>query len=164
MEAVVNEKARTRLTKYLIFKSVVEVFFVGVLSIGFYLTAFAPDFRGTLDLANAKQVAGWVVNLSDPHGHVEVQLYIDGRFMGDIIADSARPDVLAAGRAADELHGFVFDTPALALGEHEARVYAVHASGRGQRRTLQLIGKPTLFSVKRIEDKESAENQSAPSK
>jgi hypothetical protein len=163
MEVVVNEKARTRLTKYLIFKSVVEVLIVGVLSIGFYLTAFAPGFRGTLDLADKKHVAGWAVNLSDPHGHVEVQLYIDGRFIGDISADSARPDVLAAGKAADELHGFVFDTPALDPGEHEARVYAVHASGREQRRTLQLIGKPILFSVKKSEDKESAENQSAPS-
>jgi hypothetical protein len=146
MKVVVNEKARTRLTTYLIFKSVVEVLFVGILGIGFYLTAFAPSFRGTLDLADAKHVAGWVVNLNDPKGHVEVQLYIDGKFAGNIAADSARPDVLAAGKAADELHGFVFDTPALAQGEHEARVYAVHASGGGQRRTLQLIGKPIHFS------------------
>jgi hypothetical protein len=147
MEAVVNEKARTRLTKYLIFKSTVELLFVGALVVGFYLTAFAPNFRGTLDLADAKHVAGWVVNLSDPQGHVEVQLYIDGQFVGDGLADFARPDVLASGRATDELHGFNFDTPKLPVGEHEARVYAVHASGRGQRRTLQLIGKPLLFSI-----------------
>src|SRR4051812_34487256 len=106
MEAVVNEKARTRLTKYLIFKSTVELLFVGALVVGFYLTAFAPNFRGTLDLADAKHVAGWVVNLSDPQGHVEVQLYIDGQFVGDGLADFARPDVLASGRATDELHGF----------------------------------------------------------
>jgi len=147
MDGFVSEDARTRLTKYLIFKSVVEVLFVGALSMGFYLTAFAPNYRGTLDYADAKNIAGWVVNLSDPQAHVEVQLYIDGQFAGDVGADAARPDVVAAGKASDEMHGFIFNTPALAVGEHEARVYAVHASGRGQRRTLQLIGKPLLFSV-----------------
>ena len=157
MEAVVNEEARRRLTKYLIFKSVIEVLFVGALAIGFYLTAFAPNFRGTLDYADAKHVAGWAVNLSDPQGHVEMQLYIDGQFAGDSFADLSRPDVLASEKAADEMHGFIFDTPTLPLGEHEARVYAVHASGRGQRRTLQLIGKPLLFSIVKNENKDSAE-------
>jgi hypothetical protein len=147
METVASGEGRGRLTRYLIFKSVVELLFVVALAIGFYLTAFAPDYRGTLDHADAKHVEGWAVNLADPHGHVEVQLYIDGRFAGDGLADSARPDVLASGRAADEMHGFNFDTPALPAGEHEARVYAVHASGGGQRRTLQLIGKPFLFST-----------------
>lgn len=146
-------KERERLTKYLIFKSIVEVVFVGVLAVSFYLTAFAPSFRGTLDYADARHVAGWAVNVSDPVEHVEVQLYIDGQFAGDRLADSSRPDVAASGRAADALHGFVFDTPPLPTGEHEARVYAVHASGNGQRRTLQLIGKPQLFSVAQDENR-----------
>lgn len=147
METVADQEARARLIKYLIFKSIGEILFVGILAVGFYLTAFAPNYRGTLDYADAAHVAGWAVNISEPHDHVEIQLYIDGRFAGDRLADAARPDVLASGRAADEMHGFIFDTPTLPVGEHEARVYAVHASGRGQRRTLQLIGKPLLFSV-----------------
>jgi hypothetical protein len=147
MKWVVGGKARKRLTNYLIIKSLTEILFVGVLAIGFYLTAFAPYFRGTLDTADARNIAGWVVNRVEPQARVEVQLYLDGRFAGDRLADVVRPDVKAAGRAEDEGHGFVFDTPPLSAGEHEARVYAVHESGQGQRRTLQLIGKPLAFSV-----------------
>lgn len=155
MLTVVGPKERKRLTSYLIVKSIIEILFVGALAIIFYLTAFAPFFRGALDMADAHNVAGWVVNQAEPQAHVEVQLYIDGKFAGNRLADVSRPDVKAAGRAEDELHGFVFDTPALALGEHEARVYAVHESGRGERRTLQLIGKPLLFSIAASEVKDA---------
>lgn len=147
MEKVVEPEARTRLTNYLIVKSIVDVLFVGALAIGFYLTAFTPYFRGSLDLADARNVAGWVVNRADSGAPVEVQLYIDGKFAANRTADFPRPDVKAAGRAQDELHGFIFETPELSVGEHEARVYAVHESGNGRRRTLQLIGKPLLFKV-----------------
>ena len=147
METVGSLDARARLTNYLIIKSVIEVLFIGALAVGFYLTAFTPYFRGWLDAADAKHVEGWVVNLTEPQSHVEVQLYIDGKFAGDRAADSPRPDVKASGHAEDEMHGFIFDTPQLPAGEHEARVYAVHSSGQEQRRTLQLIGKPLLFSV-----------------
>jgi hypothetical protein len=155
METVVGLKGGKRLTNYLIVKSIAEVLFVGTLAIGFYLTAFAPFYRGTLDYADARNIAGWVVNKAEPQGHVEVQLYVDGKFAGNRFADVSRPDVKAAGRAEDELHGFVFDTPALKAGEYEARVYAVHESGQGERRTLQLIGKPLHFSVAANEVKDA---------
>ncbi len=147
MEKMVAPGMRARLTNFLIAKSIIEVLFVGALAVGFYLTAFTPFFRGTLDYADARQIAGWVVNQAAPRAAVEVQLYIDGRFAGNHTADLSRPDVVAAGRAEDEQHGFVFDTPPLPAGQHEARVYAVHMSGEGQRRTLQLVGKPLVFSV-----------------
>jgi hypothetical protein len=147
MEKAVAPVMRARLTNFLIGKSLVEALFIGVLATGFYLTAFMPYFRGTLDHADAQKVAGWVVNQADAQSHVEVQLYIDGLFAGHTTANQLRPDVKAAGRAESENHGFVFETPRLSVGQHEARVYAVHMSGQGQRRTLQLIGKPLVFSV-----------------
>ncbi len=147
MEKTVAPKVRARLTNFLIAKSIIEALFVGVLAVWFYLTAFTPFFRGTLDYADARRIAGWVVNQAEPQGRVEVQLYIDGHFAGNGTADISRPDIEAAGRAEDEWHGFVFHTPPLAAGQHEARVYAVHMSGEGQRRTLQLVGKPLVFSV-----------------
>lgn len=147
MEKVGAVESRSRLTGFLITKSLAEALFVGAVAIGFYLTAFTPFFRGSLDLANALHIAGWVVNQAEPQSRVEVQLYIDGRFAGNHFADIPRPDVVAAGRAGDENHGFTFDTPALTPGEHEARVYAVHASGEDARRTLQLVGKPLRFTV-----------------
>jgi hypothetical protein len=147
MGKAVATPLRARLTHFLIAKSVIETLFVGALAIGFYLTAFNPYFRGTLDYADARRVAGWVVDQADPRARVEVQLYIDGRFAGNRLADVSRPDVKAAGRAEDDAHGFIFDTPHLPAGQHEARVYAVHTSGEEQRRTLQLVGKPLAFSV-----------------
>ena len=151
MEKVAAPKARARLTNFLIAKSIAEVLFVGALAVGFYLTAFTPFFRGTLDYADARHVAGWVVNQAEPGRRVEVQLYVDGGFAGHRLADLSRPDVREAGRAEDTNHGFVFETPPLAAGQHEARVYAVHMSGEGQRRTLQLVGKPLMFSVSEAE-------------
>lgn len=147
MEKMAAPEMKARLTNFLIAKSIIEALFVGALAVGFYLTAFTPFFRGTLDYADARHIAGWVVNQAEPQAHVEVQLYIDGRFAGNRQADLSRPDVKAAGRAEDESHGFVFDTPQLPAGQHEARVYAVHMSGEGQRRTLQLVGKPLVFSI-----------------
>ena len=135
-----------RLNKFLIAKAMLETLFVGALAMGFYLAAFPPFFRGALDEAIAAGVAGWAVNEAAPQERVALQLYIDGRFIAHTVADKARPDVLAAGRATDELCGFVFRGPfTLDAGTHEARVYALHASGDGTRQTLQLIGKPLNF-------------------
>ena len=139
--------ARARLTQLLIAKSVIEALFVGVVAVGFYYTAFSPHFRGWSDVADARLVAGWAVNEAAPDSPVEVQVYIDGRFAGDGLANHSRPDVLKAGRSTTELCGFQLETPPLAAGEHEARVYAVHPSAGGSRRTLQQIGVPLRFRI-----------------
>lgn len=138
---------RTRLTNLLIAKSFLEILLVLGLAIGFYLNAFSPYFRGTLDEANAGRVAGWALDESDLSARVEVQLYLNGRFIASRIADQPRPDLVSAGVARDERYGFVFELPPLPPGEYEARVYAAHASGAGARRTLQLIGRPRRFQV-----------------
>lgn len=147
-----NREARAleheRLAELLIAKSVVEALFVAVVAVSFYYLSFSPHFRGWSDVADAKSVAGWAVNESVPGSPVEVQVYIDGHFAGDGLANRPRPDVLRAGRSSTELCGFQFDTPPLAAGEHEARVYAVHSSAGGARRTLQQIGLPLRFRVK----------------
>ena len=137
----------SRLTNFLIAKSIFEALFVGALAVVFYLTAFNPFFRGALDEATPQQIYGWAVDESSPAGAVEVQLYIDGRFAARSTANLPRPDVLAAGRATDEAHGFSFETPALTAGEHEARVYAVYAGRDQTLRTLHQIGYARRFTV-----------------
>ena len=84
---------------------------------------------------------------ANPSARVEVQLFIDDTFAGDSTANQYRPDVHQAKRAPDDWHGFAFSTPQLSAGDHQARVYAVHANGAGTRRTLQLIGKPYRFRI-----------------
>ncbi|HEY0005788.1 MAG TPA: hypothetical protein VGB17_13350 [Pyrinomonadaceae bacterium] len=137
-----------RLAQFLVAKSIIEALFVIFLAVGFYLAAFPPFVRGVLDEANAERIKGWVVDQSRPQARLEVQLYIDNHFVASRTADSPRPDVLAAGLTRDALHGFSFETPELTPGEHEARVYAVHVSAAGARRTLQLVGRPARFIVK----------------
>ena len=124
-----------------------EALLVTAVAVGFYLATTNPQQRGTLDYADHQTVAGWAVNEAQPWMRIEVQLYIDGRFIANKAADGFRPDVREAKRADDDWHGFVFPVPLLASGEHEVRVYAVYAGSNGARRNLQLIGKPRRFRV-----------------
>lgn len=137
----------SRLTNFLIAKSIFEALFVGALAVVFYLTTFNPFFRGALDEATPQHIYGWAVDEARPARRIEIQLYIDGHFAGTTTANLPRPDVLDAGRAGDELHGFSFQTPVLNPGEHEARVYAVHMGSDENRRTLHQIGYARKFAV-----------------
>ncbi len=135
----------TRLTYYLIAKSIIDILLIAILALGFYLAAFNPYFHGWVDDANARWIRGWVINRAAPVEDVEAQLYIDGRFIESQTANQPRPDIVASHLAESEKHGFFFLTPALQEGEHEARVYAVHASDERSRLTLQPVGKPFRF-------------------
>ena len=119
----------------------------GAVSVGYYLTAFPPYFRGWPEVTPENGVAGWAVNEAAPATSVEVQLYVDDHFIADAVANISRPDVVAAGRAKYDRCGFNFALPSLEKGEHEAQVYAVHEVGAGSYRTLQRLGKPLFFKV-----------------
>ena len=147
-----NTRSRSKLIHLLISKSIAEALLVTVIAVGFYFATSNPDLRGVLDVANAETVNGWAVDEARPWIRVEVQLFIDNEFVADKNAAEFRPDVHSAKRAEDDWHGFVFPTPPLAAGEHEARVYALLPNAAGTRRTLQLIGKPFRF---RIEPKQT---------
>jgi hypothetical protein len=138
------EQTHFRLFRLLIAKSIAETFFVGTLAVVFFYTAFPPHFHGWGE-ATPDAIAGWVVNRSAPWRRVELQLFVDGNFVTSGIANLPRPDVVAAGWSKDEWHGYAFAPPPLTVGIHEARVYAIHESGGGIRRTLQLVGNPIRF-------------------
>src|SRR6266508_6132184 len=142
-----NSQSRAKLIHLLISKSLAEALLVTAVAVGFYFANTNPNLRGVLDVANSETVSGWVVDEAQPGTRVEVQLYIDGKFVADKYAAEFRPDVRSAKRAADDWHGFVFDTPSLAAGEHEARIFAVVPNANGKRLTLQLIGKAFLFRL-----------------
>jgi hypothetical protein len=137
---------RARLMKLLLAKLTLDLLFVAALAVYTHAVAFHPFYTGSLDYADSHSVRGWVVDRSESGAAVEVQLYVDGRFIADALADQPRPDVFEKGFAQDEHHGFVFRVEALRPGEHEARVYAVHASRSGARRTLQQIGNALRFT------------------
>ncbi len=134
------------LVHVLIGKSVLETLLVGTLASFSFLQALPPYFHGWGEVTE-RGISGWVVNNAAPFDRVEVQLFIDGRFVATRVANDPRPDVVAAGWAKDEWHGYTFPITSLSSGLHEARVYAVHDSGGGLRKTLQLMGDPISFSV-----------------
>jgi hypothetical protein len=135
-----------RLVHALIAKSIAETLLVATLAVAFYFVTFPPYFHGWGELTPTA-VSGWVVNQSAPSEPVVVQLFIDGTFVASGTANLPRPDVVEAGWSQDEWHGYSFAAPQLALGPHQAEVYALHASGGGLRQTLQLVGDPIGFVV-----------------
>lgn len=138
-----------RLSHAIIAKSLIEGFFVIALAVYFAYTNFNPYFRGAVDVADQRTVAGWVVNEASPGERVEVHLYLNGRFVSRRLADAPRPDVLEAGRSLDAEHGFAFNLPPLPPNRtYEARVYAMHEKpGDATRRSLQEFGETKRFAV-----------------
>ena len=137
-----------KLVNLLVAKSILETIFVGTLAVVVYTKLFPPTFHGWGEAVAASQsISGWAVDDADPWRRVEVQLFIDGNFVGTTVAQASRPDVVAAGWAKDEWHGYNFVASGLSEGVHEARVYALHRSG--ERNTLQLLGNPIRFEKRR---------------
>jgi hypothetical protein len=121
---------------------------VGAYAVWTEYTTFPPHFRGFGEVTRRGEVAGWAVNASDSSARVEVQLYVDGRFVARGTASLPRPDVVAAGRAVDESCGYSFTLPPLPAGEHEARVYALHpARSRIGPHTLSQLGHALRFTT-----------------
>jgi hypothetical protein len=146
-----KNRSRSKLVHLLISKSMAEALLVTAIAVGFYFATTNRHLRGVLDRADAQTVSGWVVDEGQPAKRVEVQLFINDTFVSHTAANQFRPDVRQAKRADDDWHGFVFQTPPLRPGEHEARVYALYSSGAGARQTLQLIGKPFRFRIEGTE-------------
>ena len=137
-----------KLVNLLIAKSIIETIFVGTIAVVVYVKLFPPTFHGWGEAVAASQsISGWAVDDADPWRRVEVQLFVDGKFVGTTVAQLSRPDVKAAGWAKDEWHGYEFVVTGLGEGMHEAKVYALHRSG--ERYTLQLLGNPITFEKRR---------------
>jgi hypothetical protein len=135
-----------KLVNLLVAKSILETIFVGTLAVVVYVRLFPPTFHGWGEaVVEARSISGWVVDDADPPRRVEVQLFIDGKFVGTQLAQLSRPDVVAAGWGKDEWHGYSFVATGVGAGTHEARVYALHKSG--ERYTLQMLGDEIRFQV-----------------
>ena len=142
-----NLFSRAGLANLLIGKSIAEALLVTTVAAGFYLSTTSPSLRGWLDHADAQTISGWATDDSNPGRRVEVQLFIDDQFIEQRSAAEFRPDVRLAGRSGDDWHGFIFKTPPLSPGEHQATVYLLHRGASPARRTLQIVGKPLRFTV-----------------
>jgi hypothetical protein len=136
----------TSMLHVLIGKAILETLLVGALAVFTFITILPPYFHGWGEVTNTG-ISGWVVNNAAPWHRVEVQLFVDGRFQASSVANESRRDVMMAGWSKDEWHGYTFPVTSLSAGLHEARVYALHDSGEGTRKSLQLVGDPMTFTV-----------------
>ncbi len=134
------------MTHFLIGKSILETLLVGALALFGFMSLVPPYFHGWGEVTPTS-IAGWAVNNAAPWDRVEVELYIDGKLQGRAVANQSRPDVSAAGWAKDEWHGYSFSIANPESGSHEARIYALHHSSDGARKSLQLLGEPIPFIV-----------------
>ncbi len=135
-----------KLVTLLLAKSIIETIFVGALAVVVYTKLFPPTFHGWGEaVVESRSISGWAVDNADPWRRVEVQLFVDGKLVGTQVAQLSRPDVVAAGWAKDEWHGYSFIMNGLGVGTHEARVYALHK--QGNRYTLQMLGDAITFEV-----------------
>ena len=135
-----------KLVNLLLAKSILETIFVGVLAVVVYMKLFPPTFHGWGEaVVESRSISGWAVDNADPWRRVEVQLFVDGKLVGTQVAQLSRPDVVAAGWAKDEWHGYSLSLNGLGEGMHEARVYALHK--QGDRYTLRMLGDPIRFEV-----------------
>jgi hypothetical protein len=135
-----------KLVNLLLAKSIIETIFVGALAVVVYTKLFPPTFHGWGEaVVESRSISGWAVDNADPWRRVEVQLFVDGKLVGTQVAQVSRPDVVSAGWAKDEWHGYSFVVSGLSAGMHEARVYALHKSG--ERYTLRMLGDPIRFEM-----------------
>jgi hypothetical protein len=144
-----QQRSATSLLKAIIVKAGLEILLVCV---AVSLAAFShvnPPLRGAIDVADSERVAGWAYDPREPGAKLEVQLFIDGRFVASRTADERREDLVKRGAADDALHGFTFPVPPLGVapGRHTYQVFAVRAGGGSNRVLLSLTREPQAFHV-----------------
>ena len=140
----------TKLLQAIIAKAGLEfLLIIGAVSLAAY-SHLNPPIRGAIDVAGPQHIAGWAYDPREPNANLEVQLFIDGRFVATRMADEPREDLVTAGAAENAQHGFNFalETPGLTLGKHLVNVYAVRPGGARNKSLLSLTKKTYEFEIK----------------
>lgn len=141
----------TKLLRAVIAKSFVEVILVCAIASLAAFTTFSPQLRGAIDVADQARIAGWVNDPRTPKVALEVQLFIDGKFVASQLADRGREDLVSAGVTKTANHGFSFDSGQLNLstGEHSVQVFAVRDAAGESKILLPVTTSPRTFQITR---------------
>jgi hypothetical protein len=136
----------TRLLTAVIIKSFLEILLVCVVATLAAFAYFNPALRGDVELVSASHIAGWAFDPRIPDRQLEVQLFVDHRFVTAVRAEIARDDLVSAGKIRDRYHGFHFalSDKQFPRGHHRAQIYVVHKAP-GDVRTLLPVGKGRRF-------------------
>lgn len=141
----------SKLLRAVITKSFLEIGLVCVVATLAAFSSFSPQLRGAIDVADQTRIAGWVHDPRSPDEIIEVQLFVDGKFIAMELADEARIDLVRAGVTSRANHGFNFKLEAGILnnGEHSAQVYAVRAAAGANKILLPVTSEPRTFQITR---------------
>ena len=141
----------SKLLRAVLAKSFVEVVLVCVVATLAAFSTFSPQLRGAIDVADQVRIAGWVHDPQTPEQPIEVQLFIDGKFIGTMRADERRDDLVQTGATTQPNHGFSFSIESLNLtnGEHQAQAYAVREATGANKILLPITTAPYAFRVSR---------------
>jgi hypothetical protein len=144
-----QDNLASRLLRGVLAKAGLEIGFVCVIAT---LAAFqnaSPLLRGALDVVEASHVAGWAYDPLTPDTALDVQLFVDERFIATQRAESVRVDLVKAGATPTAAHGFNFDLAQvpLAAGTHTAQVYAVRNAAGKNKALIPLSKTPQVFQV-----------------
>jgi len=141
----------SRLLRAVIAKSFVEIALVCVVASLAAFSTFNPQLRGAIDIADRTRIAGWVHDPQSPDQSIEVQLFIDGKFVATERADESRDDLIQTGATARPNHGFSISIESVNLpdGEHQAQVYAVRDAAGANKILLPITTAPRIFHVNR---------------
>ncbi len=133
----------TRLLRAVVAKTAVELALLCLIATVAAFWNFSPLLRGAVDVVDRTRVAGWAYDPQAPSEAVEVQIFIDGKFVRSSVAGAARPDLVAAGAAEGPDHGFSVPIDDLEPGLHAIQVYAVRR-GPGNSKILAPLSRSPL--------------------
>ncbi len=144
-----DPKLAAKLLRAIAAKTLLELLFICFLATWAAFTNYSPLLRGAIDLANQTHVAGWAHDPQAPAEALEVQLFIDDRFVATGRAGERRDDLVQAGATSLPNHGFSFDLSnmQLAPGEHRAQVYALRTAAGINKMLVPLSREPVIFRV-----------------
>jgi hypothetical protein len=145
-----SENLATKLLRAVLAKTGLEIAFLCVIATVAAFHNASPLLRGAIDEASQLHVAGWAYDPLTPKAVLEVQLFIDDRFVRAMRAEQARPDLVKAGVTPTAAHGFSFELTDVSLspGKHAAQVYALRNAAGKNKALIPLSKEPITFQVK----------------
>ena len=69
-----------------------------------------PTSRGALNLVDRRRIAGWAQDTARPNIPVQLEVFVNGNFVAQVVADRFREDLRRAG-VGDGSHGFEVALP-----------------------------------------------------
>ena len=149
MTAESTQPVASRLLRAVLAKSFLEILLVCAVATLAAFSNFSPMLRGVIDIADERRVAGWVHDPFFPEQAIEVQLFIDGRFVATRLADDRRDDLVEAGVTKIANHGFTFplDSFNLSKGAHTIQIYALRETSGPNKSLIPISKTPRTVEI-----------------